>query len=287
MATPQLDVYMPDGSIQSFPLTEEKVIVGTSSRCQVQLDRPELSAEHLLLSPRPEGCWVAIARGVTTQTLVNGSPFERGMVPWGKEVLIGSVRMVLNQGLSAKKEEKSNPLVLILAAVVVPVCIFMSFGDSAGPAPQRVRQAAPALFDELNRPCPQNDPQLVLAAAQESARIALSKSERMPFRTRDGIDAVNYYAQSSACFRNAGDESHARTAMSLANSLKARLEDDYRAHQFRMERALEQERWEDALYETRMVTALVSHRQGPYLQALGVLERQLTMRLDQAAAAAR
>jgi hypothetical protein len=36
-----------------------------------------------------------------------------------------------------------------------------------------------------------------------------------------------------------------------------------------------------------MLTALVSHRRGPYLTALNTLERQLTIRIDQAAAANR
>ena len=72
-----------------------------------------------------------------------------------------------------------------------------------------------------------------------------------------------------------------------AVALKARLEEDYTAHRFRLERALEQTRYEDALYEVKMITALVSHRRGPYLSALNTLERQLTLRIDQAAAANR
>jgi hypothetical protein len=75
--------------------------------------------------------------------------------------------------------------------------------------------------------------------------------------------------------------------MRRANALKARLEDEYRAHRFRLERALEQTRYEDALYEVKMITALTNHRRGPYLNALNTLERQLTLRLDQAAAARR
>lgn len=36
-----------------------------------------------------------------------------------------------------------------------------------------------------------------------------------------------------------------------------------------------------------MITAMVSHRRGPYRDALAALERQLTLRLDQAQAAQR
>lgn len=296
MATPQLDVYLPDGSVQNFTLTDERVVVGTSTKCQVMIDRPELAPEHLLLSPRPDGCWVAVARGVATPTLVDNIPFERGMVPWGKTIQVGQVRMMLSDGSRAKpgapkdkdkKDEKISPVILIAAVVVMGLAGWTLLTDPQGlSAPSRVSTPPPPLFDELNRPCPQSDPTLVAATAEESTRIALSKAERMPFRTQDGIDAVVYYAQAAACYRAANNTEAATEATRRSASLKSRLEEDYTAHRFRLERALEQQRFDDALFEVRMLTSLVSHRRGPYLTALNTLERQLTLRIDQAAAAA-
>ena len=46
MATPQLDVYLPDGSVQSYPLTDERVVVGTAPRCLVVIDRPEIDRPY-------------------------------------------------------------------------------------------------------------------------------------------------------------------------------------------------------------------------------------------------
>ncbi len=297
MATPQLDVYLPDGTVQNFPLTDERVVVGTSTRCQVMIDRPELAPEHLLLSPRPDGCWVAVARGVATPTLVDNIPFERGMVSWGKPIQVGQVRMVLADGTRAKankdkdkdkKDEKVSPVLLVVAVLVMGMAAWTLLTEPTNlAAPGRVSTPPPALFEDLNRPCPQADPSLVAATADESTRIALSKAERMPFRTQDGIEAVTYYAQAAACFRSAGNNEAATEAMRRANSLRGRLEEEYTAHRFRLERALEQTRYEDALYEVKMLTALVSHRRGPYLTALNTLERQLTIRIDQAAAANR
>ncbi|MFO0649851.1 MAG: hypothetical protein U0326_26770 [Polyangiales bacterium] len=297
MATPQLDVYLPDGTVQNFPLTDERVVVGTSTRCQVMIDRPELAPEHLLLSPRPDGCWVAVARGVATPTLVDNMPFERGMVSWGKPIQVGQVRMVLADGTRAKankdkdkekKEEKVSPVLLVVAVLVMGMAAWTLLTEPTNlAAPGRVSTPPPALFEDLNRPCPQADPSLVAATADESTRIALSKAERMPFRTQDGIEAVTYYAQAAACFRSAGNNEAATEAMRRANGLRARLEEEYTAHRFRLERALEQTRYEDALYEVKMLTALVTHRRGPYLTALNTLERQLTIRIDQAAAANR
>ncbi len=297
MATPQLDVYLPDGTVQNFPLTEERVVVGTSTKCQVMIDRPEFAPEHLLLSPRPDGCWVAVARGVSTPTLVDNMPFERGMVQWGQAIQVGQVRMALADGTKArstatkdkdKKEEKVSPVLLVASVVVMGLAAWTLLTEPNNlQAPGRVNTPPPALFDDLNRPCPQADPSLVTSTAEESTRIALSKAERMPFRTQDGVEAVTYYAQAAACYRAAANAEASGEAMRRANTLKARLEEEYTAHRFRLERALEQTRYEDALYEVRMITALVSHRRGPYLTALNTLERQLTLRIDQAAAANR
>lgn len=295
MATPQLDVYLPDGTQQSYPLTDERVVVGTSSKCQVLIDLPDFAPEHLLFSPRSDGCGLIVARGVATPTLVDGQPFERGLVPWGATISVGQVKLVIHDGKKTrkaaqegdKKEEKVSPVLLIAAAVIVPFALYQSFQDPANSAPGRVQTPPPALFDDFPQACAQRDPNLVRSTAEESARVALSKAERMPFRTQDGIEAVNYYAGAAACYRAVGDTRAADLALRQANTLKVRLEDEYRAHQFRLERALEQQRTEDALFETRMLTALTSHRRGPYLQALNTLERQLTLRIDQAAAAQR
>jgi hypothetical protein len=140
------------------------------------LDRPEFSAEHLLISPRPEGCWVAVARGVVTPTLVDGQPFERGMVQWGHNLQIGSVRMVLNDGTRAtaakggkteKKEEKVSPVLLVVAVIVLGFAGYSLLSTPAGQeAPERPRTPPPPLFDEAARPCSQTAPNLLTAAAE-------------------------------------------------------------------------------------------------------------------------
>ncbi|MDB4931735.1 MAG: hypothetical protein JWM10_4219 [Myxococcaceae bacterium] len=297
MATPQLDVYLPDGSVQSYPLTDERVVVGTATRCLVVIDRPEFAPEHLLLSPRPDGVWVAVARGVTTPTLLDGEPFERGMVGWGRALTVGPVRLGLNDGSKvhkkadgdgAKKEEKVSPVLLVAAAIIIPFALYSSFSPNNAAPPSRIGTEAPALFDDpLARACPATDPALTRQSAEESTRVALSKAERMPFRMQDGVEAVLYYTQAASCYAAAGDAPSAEQATRRAAGLKNRLEDEYRAHRFRLERALEQGRTEDALFEVRMITAMVSHRRGQYRDALAALERQLTLRLDQAQAAQR
>ena len=228
MATPMLDVYFPDGTSQSFPLNQERVVVGTGARCQVIIDRPEIEAEHLLISPRPDGCWVAVARGVSTPTSLDGEPFDRGMVAYGRALTIGSLRLGLSDGTKvrkaaagdAKKDEKISPVLLIAAAVIVPVALYSSFSPTMNNAPSHMATEAPPLFDEpLARACPTQDAAAVRQSAEESTRIALSKAERMPFRMQDGIDAVIFYTQAASCFRAAGDTASAEQATQRARAM--------------------------------------------------------------------
>src|SRR5437763_7062321 len=97
MPTPFVQVVSPEGT-QVVDLAVERVVVGSSITCAVVVERPEIAREHMLLSPRPDGCYVAIARGAPTPIVYNGVPFERGIVPWGGEVSIGAVRFVLHDG---------------------------------------------------------------------------------------------------------------------------------------------------------------------------------------------
>jgi hypothetical protein len=70
------------------------------------------------------------------------------------------------------------------------------------------------------------------------------------------------------------------------NIMARRIDEDYRTHRLRLERALRQERLSDALIETRALIELVRHRRGdPYLAWLNQLARQLQLHIDQAAAA--
>ncbi len=103
MATPILDVYLPDGTQQSYELTDTRVVVGTAPKCQVVIDQPEFVAEHLLISPRSDGCGIIVARGVATPTLVDGQPFERGLVPYEATITIGQVKLVPRDGKRVRR----------------------------------------------------------------------------------------------------------------------------------------------------------------------------------------
>jgi hypothetical protein len=191
------------------------------------------------------------------------------------------MRAAVSSGKAPAEKPGINPLVLASVFIVIPLLAWLML---AAPPQEQVRANVPppALFDDLTRPCPQTDPVQAQALAAESARRALAKAERMPYRSQDGIDAVNAYATASACFRASGDASNAESQLAAARALSTTINDEYRNHQFRLERALEQQRNEDALLETRLLKNLTAHRPGPYYNMLVSLERRLSLQIDQA-----
>jgi hypothetical protein len=299
MSTPFVEVITPDVPPQYVDLASDRIVVGSAITCQVAVERPEFAREHMLFSPRPEGCYVALARGAPTPVTQNGMPIDRVIVPWGTELAVGPVRFVLHDGsvprtmyIAAKasgkapgEKPKVNPVILIAGLIILPLVGWLMLSTPEEDLP-RANVAAPALFDPLERPCAQSDPVQAQVLANESARQAVAKAERLPFRYQDGIEAVNHHAMAAACFRAVGDAQNAEAQLAAARALSARIEDEFRNHRFRLERALEQRRNDDALIETRLIKNLVAHRQGPYLTWLQTLERRLQLAVDQAAAAA-
>jgi hypothetical protein len=294
MAAPFVEVVTPEGQQWTVELVGERVLVGSSPSCQVVIDRTEIAREHVLLSPRPDGCYVAVARGAPTPVTFNGVPIERSVVPWGAELFIGGVRLTLKHAGApgsadampgtAKKDNKPNPVILGAAVLGVALLGYIMLGGDGDTGVAKPRGEPPTLFDPLERPCPDNDPAGALSLANDHARRAAAKAERMPFRTQDGIEAVGLFATAAACFRAAGQNERAQREMTSAQVLKDRIERDFLNHRFRLERAIEQERHADAVIEVRLMLNFLEHRPGEYTTGLKNLERRLALQVDRAQA---
>src|SRR3954454_11681057 len=98
MPIPYLEVIASDGSRQLGDISQDRVIVGSSPTSHVVVDSPEIARAHLLLSPRPEGCYVAAARDAQVPVVYNNQIVDRGIVPWGSELSIGNIRFVFHDG---------------------------------------------------------------------------------------------------------------------------------------------------------------------------------------------
>ncbi len=293
MASPFVEVLTPDGQQWTVELVGERVLVGSSPSCQIVIDRAEIAREHVLLSPRPDGCYVAIARGAPTPVMFNGVPIERSVVPWGAELFIGGVRIALkNSGApgsdaakpAEKKDQKPSPVILGAAVVGIALLGYIMLGGDGEAGVAKPRGEPPAMFDSIERTCQAGDQERSLSQASEFARQAAAKAERLPFRTQDGVEAVGLFANAAACFRVAGQAERAQREMASAAQLKNRIEREFLNHRFRLERAIEQERHADAVVEVRLMLNFLEHRPGEYVTGLHNLERRLALQVDRAQA---
>src|SRR4029079_13665469 len=104
---------------------------------------------------------------------------------------------------------------LIPIAMAVAV-IAIAPGSRAAPL---VVPDAPGLFPPKGTaPCPNVTPDQRGALAAEKLRIALAKRERSPFAPQDGIEAVQLFEISAACWRMAGGRGGAGQAGRFADT---------------------------------------------------------------------
>jgi hypothetical protein len=293
MSLPFVEVVTPEGMQFTVELSSERILVGSSPACQVLIDRPEFAREHLLLSPRPDGCYIALARGAPTPVMYNGVPVERMVVPWGAELFVGSVKLLLRNrdevgaadgAVKTKKDEKPNPILLAAAVVGVAVLGYIMIGGDGGEGVSKPKGTPPTLFDSLDRTCESPDPDRARSAGNDYARRAAAKEERYPYRSQDGVEAVNLHANAAACLRVAGEAERSARELALATALKDTLERELLNHKFRLERAIELNRPDDGVVEVRLMINLLQHRQGDYISGLHNLERRLALQVDRAQA---
>ena len=78
----RIEVVYADGSSESFLLEKEQVILGRSVEADIAIpDARELEPQHLMLKAQLDGCWVAVAQGAQTPSIVSGREFQSGVLP--------------------------------------------------------------------------------------------------------------------------------------------------------------------------------------------------------------
>ncbi|AKF11665.1 FHA domain-containing protein [Sandaracinus amylolyticus] len=280
-----VEVIREDGSLERHRIEGDQITVGKSPTAGVPIpDGRDLEPEHLLIAPRGEGCWVAIAQGSRVQAKVRGEAFQHGMVAWGTEIEIGGLKIKVTDSLPKEKkdgEQKTSPVVLIGGVGIVGILAWTMLSDPGG---HGIETQAPTeqlqIFDAAVQ-CPQTGAQ-ALYMADDDAEGALAKSERYPFDASDGVESVQLYRRSQACYALVGQAEAAARMQHEGDWMQHRIEEDYTTHRLRLERAMEQQRWPDALLETRALLSLTRHREHAYVQWLIRNERRLQLLVDQA-----
>ena len=264
----RVEIVLPDGATLEHRIARESVL-GTAEAADVRVPPQRgMAQEHLKIDPVDDGARITLLAGAPL--VVDGRPWSGGMLPYGTELRIGETSVRIER--TADEKRGLSPVVVLgLPAIAVAMLIVLSDGSDAVGA--RAPAEAPALFDEVAECSTGGGP--TRHRADVDAHGAAAKAERYPFAPADGVQAAGLYRRAARCYEAAGDASRARELDQRADRLEGRLEQDYRTSRFRLERALEQQRWQDALAETHQLRALLSHRSGPYVQWLSDLERRL------------
>ncbi|MCX7807119.1 MAG: FHA domain-containing protein [Deltaproteobacteria bacterium] len=258
-----VEVIREDGTLERVRIEGEQITVGRSPTAGVPLpDLRELEAEHLLIAPRGESCWVACNQRARVPARINGQPFMQGMVPWGTIIELPGVRIRVTDRLPKEVKEKTNSsLVLVGGAALIMLLVWM-MGGSSEPGLEVHPPVEPLALFANQEQCPASGT-AALKQADLFAEMALAKSERYPFDPSDGVESVRLYRRAEACYRLAGLNDAAQQMKAEGDHMQQRVEEDYAAHRLRLERALEQKNFEDALFEIQSLLALLRKEYQP------------------------
>jgi hypothetical protein len=279
-----------DGTAGSSVVVDsEQVLVGSGPHCEIRLPNDQAAAEHVLITFLG-GAIYAQARAFQPPPLLNGSPFTEAPLTPGSRIQIGQSEITVSlveiadvaSVVQEKKEERTNPLVLLLGALVVPAAIFILL-DSPDQKEGAGRPAeVPALWAEAEVACSHTDPTQALAVARDKMVIALGRRERSPFDVRDGVLAVPLFDMAASCYGVADKNQRAKEMVSARERLKRQIDESYRAHQMRLEHSLDVQNLKVAQKETIFLLRLLEGQTGPYMVWLSNLDRRLKLKLGKA-----
>jgi len=286
-----VEIIHPNGAKERHSLARERVVLGRQPREGIPIPYAmELEFEHLLLVPRKDGCWLSIAEGARTPALVNGQRLDNGLVAWGSEVNLGPLWFKVVDAPNARTSggmpvpgaappQKTSLTTVLLSAALLAFAgwLFLSPEDDGLPGMTSV--APPPLF-AAPPSCPEKDPPTAAGRAREAADAALAKSQRYPFAAQDGVGAVELYAMAAACYTVAGKDGDADQVRQAGAVLEERIQEDYRTHRLKLERAIQYKRTRQALIETQKLLDLVKHLNHPYTTWLRNMERHLQLKTE-------
>lgn len=273
-----------DGRTEEVAIEGDRALIGSGGHCDIRLPVDQAAVENISVQTVSTGL-VAEARSFQPAPTINESPFTRTQVMRDSVLGIGQTRIwveaaELNQaaGVSKKKQEKTSPFTLILAAVAVPLSLYILLTGN-GPGGTQMKKVKPSpLWSSQAPKCPQSSPEQALALARDRASLADAKRERRPFHVQDGVKAVGLYEEAAACFKVANKPKTSAAYATVAKKLKADVAEDYRTHRVRLEHAITIKDWTTAQQEVRVLLAFTEGQQNPYVTHLSNLDRQLRLK---------
>jgi hypothetical protein len=277
----------PDGRAEVLTVDSDRVLIGSGAHCEIRLPGEHAAVEHVEVTMTAGGAY-AQARALDRLPTINGVEFMQTPVLdsavlgiGGMQLQVAIVQIEDNPNVIKKKTEKTSPMTYVLAIVAVPLALYVIFMDEGSTATQQMPKEKPELWGDPVKTCPVAAADQAGALASEKWVIAEGKAERRPFRVQDGVQAVPLYEVAAACFKIAADDEHFKIANESATNLRAKVNEDYRAHQVRLEHALNVQDLVMAAREVKILMAFTEGQSGAYVEWLSSLDRQLTLKLGE------
>ena len=284
--------------VKHIPIDAEQVTVGSSPTAGIPLvNASQLEAEHFLVAPRREGCWVSVAEGAQVPLLLEGRALQGELVPWDAELVAGELRFTLKRGSppvlglfgsSDKKKPSKFQQLLNYAALIAGVgaLVFAYRSFTAGDATLREPPPEPPeLFANLAMACSEGDRK---ALADNFAYEALARMDRYPFDPEEGILSVWAHSRAIDCYKKLGDRVAARSEEQRRSRLIDKLTQDYRARRLQLGRAIDRKDWRHALDMAQDILRMImSQGSSDYLQWLARIERRLILKIQEEEEAAK
>lgn len=281
----KLDIRHPDGRLEEIRLDGDRALIGSGAHCEIRLPVDQAAIEHVVIQANPAGVF-AEARSFQPAPTINGGQFTRSQLVPGSVLGIGYTQIVVSvvelmgqQAQAAQKENKVSPMTLIMAAVIMPVGVYIIFftdpPDTGSGAPPR---EVPELWAEPIVACPQTGRDQALAIAEDRFAVAVSKQERRPFHVQSGVSAVPMFETAAACFKTAGQPEAAKEASDRGGRLRRDIAEDFRTHRVRLEYAISRKNWEIAQKEVRVLLNFLDGQQHDYVTWLSSMERKLRLK---------
>lgn len=286
METQSLKFFLRDvsGRVSELHVDSELARVGSGAHCEVRLAKEQAAFEQLRIEVR-SGAVFAEARSLSPATLLNGAPFTQGKLLPDSTLRIGDVELRVAVATSAGEQRKKpaheqsrSKAIYALAAVGFPLGFWVLLTTEPAQQAELSQVSAPALFSGSDSACSESAEGPARAFAEQELARAESARERAPFDPEQGVDAVTAYARSAACFRMARETQRADQVASAAESLKRRLNQEFRIHQVRLEWAQATSHYQEARTEVRLLLSFVGRRGGEYKDFLSSLDRQIELK---------
>src|ERR1043165_3460164 len=135
MSSLQFRIQYPNGRGEQLIVDSDQVLIGSGAYCEIRLPPEHAAVEHVLITFLG-GAVYAQARWMNTPPTINGSPVTQAPILPESILTIGHVQIAIAVVESAdspnviqKKDQKTSPTTLVLAAIIFPAAIFLLMDD--------------------------------------------------------------------------------------------------------------------------------------------------------------